>query len=119
MILLGVSRCGKTPTSLYLAMQYGIRAANYPFIADDMDNLVLPASLKPLQHKMFGLTINPERLAAIREERRENSRYASLRQCRMEVTEVEALYRKNKIPCLNSTTILLRKLRQKSWISWG
>lgn len=51
-------------------MQYGIRAANYPFIADDMDNLVLPASLKPLQHKMFGLTINPERLAAIREERR-------------------------------------------------
>ncbi len=82
-ILLGVSRCGKTPTSLYLAMQYGIRAANYPFIADDMDNLVLPASLKPLQHKMFGLTINPERLAAIREERRENSRYASLRQCRM------------------------------------
>jgi regulator of PEP synthase PpsR (kinase-PPPase family) len=51
-------------------MQYGIRAANYPFIADDMDNLVLPASLKPLQHKLFGLTINPERLAAIREERR-------------------------------------------------
>jgi regulator of PEP synthase PpsR (kinase-PPPase family) len=76
-ILLGVSRCGKTPTSLYLAMQFGIRAANYPFIADDMDNLVLPASLKPLQHKLFGLTINPERLAAIREERRENSRYAS------------------------------------------
>lgn len=76
MILLGVSRCGKTPTSLYLAMQFGIRAANYPFIADDMDNLVLPASLKPLQHKLFGLTIDPERLAAIREERRENSRYA-------------------------------------------
>ncbi len=75
-------------------MQFGIRAANYPFIADDMDNLVLPASLKPLQHKLFGLTIDPERLAAIREERRENSRYASLRQCRMEVAEVEALYRK-------------------------
>ncbi|VFS18589.1 PEP synthetase regulatory protein [Escherichia coli] len=59
---------GKTPTSLYLAMQFGIRAANYPFIADDMDNLVLPASLKPLQHKLFGLTIDPERLAAIRED---------------------------------------------------
>ncbi|VEB60259.1 PEP synthetase regulatory protein [Salmonella enterica subsp. enterica] len=72
-ILLGVSRCGKTPTSLYLAMQFGIRAANYPFIADDMDNLTLPTSLKPLQHKLFGLTIDPERLAAIREERRENS----------------------------------------------
>lgn len=66
-------------------MQFGIRAANYPFIADDMDNLQLPAALKPFQHKLFGLTINPERLAAIREERRENSRYASLRQCRMEV----------------------------------
>ncbi|MBD3703543.1 kinase/pyrophosphorylase [Klebsiella pneumoniae] len=112
-ILLGVSRCGKTPTSLYLAMQYGIRAANYPFIADDMDNLVLPASLKPLQHKMFGLTINPERLAAIREERRENSRYASLRQCRMEVTEVEALYRKNKIPCLNSTNYSVEEIATK------
>lgn len=60
-ILLGVSRCGKTPTSLYLAMQFGIRAANYPFIADDMDNLTLPTSLKPLQHKLFGLTIDPER----------------------------------------------------------
>ncbi|EIW0578382.1 kinase/pyrophosphorylase [Klebsiella pneumoniae] len=108
-ILLGVSRCGKTPTSLYLAMQ----AANYPFIADDMDNLVLPASLKPLQHKMFGLTINPERLAAIREERRENSRYASLRQCRMEVTEVEALYRKNKIPCLNSTNYSVEEIATK------
>ncbi len=118
-ILLGVSRCGKTPTSLYLAMQYGIRAANYPFIADDMDNLVLPASLKPLQHKMFGLTINPERLAAIREERRENSRYASLRQCRMEVTEVEALYRKNKIPCLNSTNYSVEEIATKSWTSWG
>ena len=112
-ILLGVSRCGKTPTSLYLAMQFGIRAANYPFIADDMDNLILPASLKPLQHKLFGLTINPERLAAIREERRENSRYASMRQCRMEVTEVEALYRKNKIPCLNSTNYSVEEIATK------
>lgn len=112
-ILLGVSRCGKTPTSLYLAMQFGIRAANYPFIADDMDNLVLPASLKPLQHKLFGLTIDPERLAAIREERRENSRYASLRQCRMEVAEVEALYRKNQIPWLNSTNYSVEEIATK------
>ncbi len=112
-ILLGVSRCGKTPTSLYLAMQFGIRAANYPFIADDMDNLTLPTSLKPLQHKLFGLTIDPERLAAIREERRENSRYASLRQCRMEVAEVEALYRKNQIPCLNSTNYSVEEIATK------
>ncbi len=109
-ILLGVSRCGKTPTSLYLAMQYGIRAANYPFIADDMDNLQLPTALRPLQHKLFGLTINAERLAAIREERRENSRYASMRQCRMEVAEVEALYRKHQIHYLNSTNYSVEEI---------
>lgn len=112
-ILLGVSRCGKTPISLYLAMQFGIRAANYPFIADDMDNLNLPAALKPLQAKLFGLTINPERLAAIREERRENSRYASILQCRMEVAEVEALYRKHQIPYLNSTNYSVEELATK------
>ncbi|MFA1237450.1 pyruvate, water dikinase regulatory protein [Serratia odorifera] len=112
-ILLGVSRCGKTPTSLYLAMQFGIRAANYPFIADDMDNLHLPAALKPFQHKLFGLTINPERLAAIREERRENSRYASLRQCRMEIAEVEALFRKNQIRYLNSTNYSVEEISTK------
>jgi len=82
-------------------------------IADDMDNLVLPAALKPLQHKLFGLTINPERLAAIREERRENSRYASMRQCRLEVAEVEALYRKNNIPCLNSTNYSVEEIATK------
>ncbi|WP_411704973.1 pyruvate, water dikinase regulatory protein [Edaphovirga cremea] len=118
-ILLGVSRCGKTPTSLYLAMQFGVRAANYPFTADDMDNIQLPAALKPFQHKLFGLTINPERLAAIREERRENSRYASLRQCRMEVAEVEALYRKNQIHYLNSTNYSVEEISTKILDSFG
>jgi len=112
-ILLGVSRCGKTPTSLYLAMQFGIHAANYPFIADDMDNIQLPAVLKTQHSKLFGLTIDPERLAAIREERRENSRYASLRQCRLEVAEVEALFRKNKIRYLNSTNYSVEELATK------
>lgn len=112
-ILLGVSRCGKTPTSLYLAMQFGIRAANYPFIADDMDNLRLPLALKALANHLFGLTIDPERLAAIREERRENSRYASLRQCRMEVAEVEALYRRAHIPYLNSTNYSVEEIAAK------
>jgi regulator of PEP synthase PpsR (kinase-PPPase family) len=112
-ILLGVSRCGKTPTSLYLAMQFGIRAANYPFTADDMDNIQLPAELKRFHSKLFGLTINPERLAAIREERRENSRYASLRQCRIEVAEVEALYRKNNIGYINSTNYSVEEISAK------
>ncbi|CDG17514.1 posphoenolpyruvate synthetase regulatory kinase/phosphorylase PpsR [Xenorhabdus doucetiae] len=112
-IILGVSRCGKTPTSLYLAMQFGIQAANYPFTDDDMDNLQLPAALKPFQHKLFGLTINPDRLAAIREERRENSRYASLRQCRVEIAEVEALFRKNKINYLNTTNYSVEEISAK------
>ncbi|EMI5489595.1 kinase/pyrophosphorylase [Providencia stuartii] len=112
-ILIGVSRCGKTPTSLYLAMQFGIQAANYPFTADDMDNLQLPAELRPYTHKLFGLTISPERLAAIREERRENSRYASLRQCRIEIAEVEALFRQNKINYLNTTNYSVEEISAK------
>ncbi|AXF75970.1 kinase/pyrophosphorylase [Erwinia tracheiphila] len=112
-ILLGVSRCGKTPTSLYLAMQFGIRTANYPFIADDMDNLKLPPALKPFQHKLFGLTIDPERLAAIRQERAENTRYASLRQCRLEVGEVEALFRTHQIRYLNSTNYSVEEIATK------
>ncbi len=109
-ILLGVSRCGKTPTSLYLAMQFGISAANYPFIADDMDNLQLPAALKPFHHKLFGLTIDFERLSAIRRERAENSRYASLRQCRLEVGEVEVLFRNHQIPYLDSTNYSVEEI---------
>ncbi|QWA13624.1 kinase/pyrophosphorylase [Sodalis ligni] len=112
-ILLGVSRCGKTPTSLYLAMQYGIRAANYPFIADDMDNLRLPAALKPFHDKLFGLTIDAERLAAIRDERLNNSQYASLRQCRFEVSEVELLFRNNQIRYLNSTNHSVEEIATK------
>lgn len=118
-ILLGVSRCGKTPTSLYLALQFGIRAANYPFTADDMDNIQLPAALKPHMHKLFGLTIDPERLTAIRQERVENSRYASLRQCRMEVSEVEALFRKNQIRYLNSTNYSVEEISAKIMDSFG
>ena len=72
-ILVGVSRSGKTPTSLYLAMQYGIKAANYPLIPDDFERGKLPSSLPPFKHKLFGLTITPERLAQIREERRAGS----------------------------------------------
>ncbi|MGL4859544.1 MAG: posphoenolpyruvate synthetase regulatory kinase/phosphorylase PpsR [Enterobacteriaceae bacterium] len=112
-ILLGVSRCGKTPTSLYLAMQFGIRAANYPFIADDMDNLSLPSAMKEYQNRLFGLTIDPERLSAIRQERMENSRYASLRQCRMELAEVEALYRKHNIQYLNTTNHSVEEIAVK------
>ena len=102
-ILLGVSRCGKTPTCLYLGLHYGVNAANYPLTEEDTEDLRLPKSLQPYRHKLFGLTIDAQRLAAIRHERRANSRYASPRQCEMEVRGVEALYAKENIPWLDST----------------
>lgn len=118
-ILVGVSRCGKTPTSLYMAMQFGIKAANYPFTEDDMEKLQLPRDLKQLKHKIFGLTINPARLHEIRTERRANSRYASLKQCQYEVREVEALYRREKIPSLNTTSRSVEELSTKILATTG
>jgi len=118
-ILVGVSRCGKTPTSLYMAMQFGIKAANYPFTEDDMEKLRLPLELKKYQRKIFGLTINPQRLHEIRTERRANSRYASLKQCKFEVREVESLYRREKIESLNTTTRSVEELATKILAATG
>ncbi len=103
-ILVGVSRSGKTPTSLYLAMQHGLKAANYPLIPEDFERRQLPPALVPHRTKLFGLTINPERLSEIRNERRPNSRYASLENCRMEVNEAEAMMRRSGIRWLSTTT---------------
>ncbi|OZI60359.1 posphoenolpyruvate synthetase regulatory kinase/phosphorylase PpsR [Bordetella genomosp. 11] len=103
-ILVGVSRCGKTPTSLYLAMQYAIKAANFPLVPDDFERGVLPATLAPHRAKLFGLSIQPERLAEVRHERRPNSPYASIEQCRYEVAEAERLMRREGIEWLSTTT---------------
>lgn len=103
-ILVGVSRSGKTPTSLYLAMQHGLKAANYPLIPEDFERRQLPAALLPFKKKLFGLTILPDRLCEIRNERRPNSRYASLENCRMEVGEAEAMMRRAGIRWLSTTT---------------
>ena len=118
-ILVGVSRSGKTPTSLYLAMQHGIKAANYPLIPEDFDRAQIPSSLAPYRKKCFGLTIDPERLAQIRNERRPGSKYAALDNCRYEVKEAEAMMRREGIEWLSSThksieeiaTTILRDLR--------
>jgi len=112
-ILVGVSRSGKTPSSLYLALQYGIKAANYPFTDEDMDDLQLPSFLKPYKKKVFGLTIDAQRLIDIRDNRMSNSKYASPRQCRMEVREVEKLYKKEKIPFLNTTKFSVEEITAK------
>lgn len=103
-ILVGVSRCGKTPTSLYLAMQYGVKAANFPLIPEDFERGALPSTLHPYRSKLFGLTIQPERLAEVRQERRPGSKYASLEQCLYEVAEAERLMRMENVPSLSTTT---------------
>ena len=102
-ILVGVSRSGKTPTSLYLAMQHGIKAANYPLIPEDFERGELPSMLAPYKTKCFGLTIDAARLAQIRNERRPDSKYASPENCRFEVKESESMMRREGIPWLSST----------------
>jgi hypothetical protein len=103
-ILVAVSRCGKTPTSLYLAMQFGLKAANFPLIPEDFDRGRLPGPLHKLRSRLFGLTIQPERLAQIREERRAGSKYAALANCRYEVSEAEKMMRREGIRWLDSST---------------
>ena len=103
-ILVGVSRSGKTPTSLYLAMQYGLKASNYPLIPEDFDRRQLPPALVPHRKKIFGLTIDPQRLSQIRNERRPNSAYASLPTCNHEIHEAEAMMRREGIRWLSTTT---------------
>lgn len=103
-ILVGVSRSGKTPTSLYMAMQFGIKAANYPLIPEDLEAMRLPKAIEPLKAKVYGLTITAERLQQIRNERRPDSNYASLANCRFEVEAAAKLMRRHAIPHLESTT---------------
>ncbi|HYA19861.1 MAG TPA: pyruvate, water dikinase regulatory protein [Burkholderiales bacterium] len=103
-ILTGVSRCGKTPTCLYLALLFGVRAANYPLVLEDFSSMTLPAPLKPLRDKLYGLTIDPNRLQHIRTERKPGSRYATLANCQFEVKEAEALMYQEGISYIDTTT---------------
>ncbi len=109
-ILVGISRCGKTPTCLYLAMQFGIRAANYPLIPEDFSSMQLPAQLRPLRGRLYGLTIRPERLQQVRNERRPGSKYATLANCEFEVREAEALMRQEGISYLDATSKSVEEL---------
>jgi hypothetical protein len=109
-ILVGVSRSGKTPTCLYLALQYGIYAANYPLTEEDMDSSSLPSIIKPFKDKLFGLTITAEQLRKIRQERKPNSRYASLSQCQQELQWQESLYRHEKIPFIDTTATSIEEM---------
>ncbi len=112
-ILTGVSRSGKTPTCLYMALQYGIFAANYPITEEDMESGQLPKALKSHRDKLFGLTINPERLCSIRQERRADSKYASLTQCENEVREAERLLSRNGIASVDTTHFSIEEIAAK------
>lgn len=103
LILVGVSRSGKTPTCLYMALHYGVKAANYPLTEDDLDGMRLPPFLRRYKDKIVGLMIEPERLAQIRETRKPNSRYASLRQCHKEIDLAETLLRSEGIAVFQTT----------------
>ena len=110
LVLVGVSRTGKTPTSLYLALQFGVRAANYPLTDEDMTTQRLPPGLVAVRDKLFGLNIEPERLRQIRAERRPDSRYCSMQQCRFEVQWAEHLFKAHRIPYLNTTVRSIEEL---------
>ena len=112
-ILVGVSRSGKTPTCLYLALQYGVFAANYPLAEEDLESGELPAVLVPFQNKLFGLTIRPDRLQQIRQERRPNSRYASLQQVQSELRAAMAMFARGGFPHLDTTECSIEEIASR------
>lgn len=109
-ILIAPSRCGKTPTSLYLALQHGLYATNFPLTEDELETLQLPGSLRGLEAKCYGLISDPERLSQVRSERRPGSRYASLSQCAYELRQAEQLYRRYQIPFVSSANMSIEEI---------
>lgn len=112
-ILVGVSRSGKTPTCLYMALHYGVKAANYPLTDDDLDKIELPTRLRPYRSRLFGLTIDAQRLAQVRENRRPNSKYATMEQCRWELAQADKLFRRENLPLQNTTHTSIEEIASK------
>ena len=112
-ILVGVSRSGKTPTCLYMALQYGVFAANYPLTEEDLESGKLPRRLESFRRKLFALSIKPERLQQIRNERRPDSRYASRQQVQYELRAAEALFTRYAIPCLDTTECSIEEIASR------
>ena len=112
-ILIGVSRSGKTPTCIYMAMQYGVFAANYPFTEDDFESKHLPAMVRPYTAKLFGLTIAPVRLQQIRNERRPGSRYASISQCEFEVRSAENMFHRHGVETIDTTECSIEEIASR------
>jgi len=117
-ILVAPSRCGKTPTTMYLALQHGVFVANYPLVDEDLTSSELPGPIRALGQRCFGIVSTPARLSQVRQERRPNSRYASLEQCTFELRRAEAMFAAHRIPVINSSaksveemsTVILQKI---------
>jgi regulator of PEP synthase PpsR (kinase-PPPase family) len=112
-ILVGVSRVGKTPTCLYMALHYGVKAANYPLTEEDLEKLELPKRLVPYKSRLYGLSIDAQRLAQVREARRPGSRYAKLEQCRRELELADKLFRRDGIPVQSTTNTSIEEIASK------
>ena len=119
LILVAVSRAGKTPTCVYLALQHGVSAATYPLTDEDLEHDQLPPRLRPYRKKLFGLTIDPVRLQQIRQERKPNSRYAQLDTCKREVAAAEAMFRAERIPVLSTTHTSIEEIASKVMSTLG
>ena len=117
-ILVAPSRCGKTPTTMYLALQHGVFVANYPLVDEDFESDQLPRPVRALRERCFGILTTPSRLSEVRQERRANSRYASLEQCTYELRQAEAMFGRHSIPTINSaaksveemSTVILQRI---------
>jgi len=112
-VLVGVSRCGKTPACLYLAMHYGMRAANYPLTDDDFARGAVPRPLEQARDRIIALTIDPARLHHVRQARRPNSEYASIERCRRELRDAEAIFRRLDVPVLDATSHSIEELASR------
>ena len=118
-ILLGVSRSGKTPTCLYLALQYGVYAANFPLTEEEFESGELPSILLKQQQKLYGLIIAPERLRQIRKERRALGKYSSAQQVRFELRESEKLFKRYRIPYIDTTKFSIEEISSRILDSTG
>ena len=106
LILLGVSRTSKTPTSIYLANR-GYKTLNIPLVNEQS----IPESLKknPKLSCVVGLTTEPQRLVDIRKNRmsalkeKENTNYTNISKIEKEINEAKKTFTKYKWPTIDVT----------------
>jgi [pyruvate, water dikinase]-phosphate phosphotransferase / [pyruvate, water dikinase] kinase len=109
-VLLAPSRCGKTPTAMYLALQHGMFVANYPLVDEDLETTDLPRPVQDLADRCFGLTTTVSRLSRVRQERRPDSRYASEEQCRYELRRATAIYETHSLPTVDTSAASVEEI---------